>query len=42
MGSSCMLHCGDPCSANDSIDKTALKKWKNVQEKNKKIDTGYF
>ena len=37
METSCILQCGDHCSASDSIDKITLKKWKNIEEQSKKL-----
>ena len=36
MEASCILQRGNPSSASDSIDKIALKKWKNIVDQSKK------
>ena len=33
---SCILQCGIPCPANDSIDKITLKNCENIKEQSKK------
>ena len=36
MEASCLLQCGDPCSASDSLHKITLKKYKNIEDQSKK------
>ena len=36
MEASCLLQCGNPCSASDSLDKITLKKWINIADPRKK------